>query len=186
MLVKLNSLLAIVSVIAAVMVCLPSEAARRQKPSSSGPTATLSGSSADDNLVGTAASDVIAGLSGQDWLDGQAGDDVLMGGRDGDTFVLRAGGGHDVITDFVMTDSLATTDRIMFDTGGVYDGLLWLGLLGDGLVLHNSQNTATFTVHARDVNNDGIMDTVIEANADSITILNYAPSQLRGYILQGG
>jgi Ca2+-binding RTX toxin-like protein len=161
------------------------EAARKQRPSSTNYVATISGTSADDDLVGTSSSDVIDGLSGNDWLDGRAGNDILIGGRGADKFVLRRGGGNDIIADFVMTDSLATTDRVLLDYG-TYSDILWFGLFGDGQTFTNFTNTATFSIHAADVNADGVMDTVIQADADSITILNYAPSQLRGYILFGG
>jgi Ca2+-binding RTX toxin-like protein len=161
------------------------EAARKQRPSSSDYNVTLAGTSADDDLRGTDSSDVISGLSGNDWLDGRAGSDTLIGGRGADTFVLRRGGGHDIITDFVMTDSLATTDQVLLDYG-TYSDILWFGLLGDGLTFNNFNNTATFSIRAADVNADGVVDTVIQADSDSITILNYSPSQLRGYILYGG
>ena len=74
------------------------------------------GSSGDDVLSGNAfatssvtlrggvGQDRLIGGGGGDVLEGGTGSDELTGGRGADTFVLAAGSGHDVITDFNESD----------------------------------------------------------------------------------
>ena len=50
--------------------------------------------------TGNALPNRIAGNTGADTLAGRGGDDVLSGGRGADRFIVRAGEGHDTITDF--------------------------------------------------------------------------------------
>src|SRR6185369_12097653 len=128
--------------------------------------ANINGTNKADNLIGTSGDDVIHGGRGTDWIEGGAGNDVLTGDSsnplhdDGlDTFVLRAGDGHDTVTDFQHGE-----DIIMFDSGtGIYDGILPpLGYLYDGQTFSNSHDTASWTVSAGDFNADGFTDTRIE------------------------
>ena len=91
------------------------------------------------------------------------------------------GGVDDVVTDF----NAAQGDRIMFDYG-TYSDVMVFGRLSDGLTWQNFNGTARFTVSASDVNGDGVTDTVISANDDSITLLGVAPDQLWGSALFGG
>ena len=135
----------------------------------------IKGSNKADHLAGTASGDVVEGGRGNDFLDGGAGNDTLTGGAGADTFVLRSGGGHDVVTDFNPADG----DRVMLDFGS-YSDILYLGKLYDGLSFSNSTGTAQFTISASDYNQDGHMDTVITANEDSIVLLGLAPDQLMG------
>lgn len=141
----------------------------------------LIGSGKNDSLIGSEASDSIAGRGGADWVEGAGGDDLLSGGRGRDKFVLRAGDGHDVITDFSVSDG----DRILFDYGS-YSDIMIFGQLADGRTFQNFIGTATWTVRKTDVNNDGVADTTISVNNDSITILNHAPESLPGWIIFGG
>ncbi len=141
----------------------------------------IKGSNKADRLVGTATGDTVEGGRGNDFLDGGSGNDTLTGGDGADTFVLRSGGGHDVVTDF----NPAAGDKVMLDFGS-YSDILYLGKLYDGLSFSNSTGTAQFTVTASDYNNDGHMDTVITANEDSIVLLGWAPDQLMGWSLMGG
>jgi len=141
----------------------------------------IKGSNKADSLAGTASGDTVDGGRGNDFLDGGSGNDTLTGGDGADTFVLRSGGGHDVVTDF----NPAAGDRIMFDYGS-YSDILHLGALSDGMSFSNSTGTAQFTVTASDYNHDGKMDTVITANEDSIVLLGWAPDQLMGWSLMGG
>ena len=141
----------------------------------------IKGSNKADRLVGTAAGDTVEGSRGNDFLDGSAGNDTLTGGDGADTFVLRSGGGHDVVTDF----NPAAGDKVMLDFGS-YSDILYLGKLSDGLSFENSTGTAQFTISASDVNGDGRTDTVITANEDSIVLLGWAPDDLMGWSLCGG
>jgi|SRR5439155_11221604 len=139
------------------------------------------GTNKADLLQGSASGDTIEGGRGNDWLDGGVGNDTLTGGAGADTFVLRSGGGHDVVTDF----NPAEGDRVMFDYG-TYSDVMFFGALSDGMTWQNSTHTATFTVSAGDYNGDGHIDTTITANNDSITLLGWAPQDLMGWALMGG
>jgi len=141
----------------------------------------IKGSNKADVMAGTASSDFIEGGRGNDFLDGSAGNDTLSGGAGADKFVLRSGGGHDVVTDF----NPAEGDRVMFDYGS-YSDVLYLGQLHDGLSFSNPTGTAHFTVSATDYNHDGVMDTLITVNDDSVAILGWSPDQLWGWSLMGG
>ena len=137
------------------------------------------GTNKADTFAGTLGSDTVDGGRGNDFLDGGAGNDTLTGGDGADKFVLRSGGGHDVVTDF----NPAAGDRVMFDYGS-YSDILFMGQLHDGLSF--SSGTATFHVTATDYNNDGKMDTLISVNDDSIALLGWSPDQLWGWSLMGG
>lgn len=141
----------------------------------------IKGSSKADSLLGTASMDSVEGGRGNDRLDGGSGNDTLVGGAGADTFVLRSGGGDDVVSDF----DAASGDRVMFDYG-TYSDVMVFGRLSDGQSWTNFNGTARFTVNAADVDGDGVMDTVISANDDSITLLGVAPDQLWGNALFGG
>lgn len=141
----------------------------------------IKGTNKADRLAGTAATDVVEGGRGNDQLDGGSGNDTLTGGDGADTFILRAGGGDDVVTDF----NAAAGDRVMFDYG-TYSDVMLFGRLSDGQSWTNFNGSASFSVTAADVNGDGVTDTVISANDDSITLLGVAPDQLWGNCLYGG
>jgi len=141
----------------------------------------IKGTNKADSLFGSVGGDVVEGGRGNDMLDGGAGNDTLTGGAGADTFVLRSGGGHDVITDF----DAASGDRVMFDYG-TYSDVMVFGRLADGESWDNFDGSAHFSVAAADVNGDGFMDTVLSANNDSITLLGVAPDQLWGSCLYGG
>lgn len=72
----------------------------------------LAGDVADNLMHGGTGNDALDGGAGIDLLDGGAGDDVLTGGDGTDIFVFGAGGGNDVVTDFV-----AGTDVLMIGAG---------------------------------------------------------------------
>lgn len=57
-------------------------------------------------LLGNALANRIQGNQGNDILDGGAGNDLLIGGAGRDTFVMRHGGGQDIIQDFTHDDAL--------------------------------------------------------------------------------
>jgi hypothetical protein len=60
----------------------------------------LSGDSGNDSLYGGQGNDTLIGGDGNDFLSGDLGNDSLTGGNGSDQFVLAAGKGGDVITDF--------------------------------------------------------------------------------------
>lgn len=141
----------------------------------------IKGTNKADSLAGSASSDVVVGARGNDRLDGGAGNDTLTGSEGADTFILRSGGGDDVVTDF----DAAAGDRVMFDYG-TYSDFMVFGRLSDGQTWTNFNGSATFSVAAADVNGDGVVDTVLSANDDSITLLGVSPDQLWGSCLYGG
>lgn len=145
----------------------------------------IRGTAKNDSLRGASENDVLDGRGGNDWLDGGAGDDVLTGGQGADRFILRAGGGDDVVTDFRPGQG----DKLMFDFGTWSDYMVF-GPLRDGQSWSNFTNTATWSVAATDVNNDGKTDTTISVThaggTDSITLLGWAPQDVWGQWLCGG
>lgn len=141
----------------------------------------IKGTNKSDSLAGSAGTDLIEGGRGNDVIDGRVGNDTLVGGVGADTFVLRSGGGDDVVTDF----DAASGDRIMFDYG-TYSDIMVFGRLADGQSWTNFDGSARFSVAAADVNGDGVTDTILSANEDSITLLGVAPDQLWGNCLFGG
>jgi Ca2+-binding RTX toxin-like protein len=157
-------------------------ASKRNKPSTGTYTADVLGTAGNDMLSGSDSANVIDGRNGGDFIDGAGGNDILIGGNGADAFVLRSGGGNDVIVDFNPIDQ---GDRLLFDFG-TYSDYMVFGPLEDGMQWSNFMDTALFTVHAIDVNSDGSMDTVIQVNDDSITILNFAPNMIWGQWLRGG
>ena len=81
---------------------LASSAAAR--PTCSGRSATIVGTTADDTIVGTRRADVIVGLAGDDHVVGRAGNDLICGGAGNDRLSgeggadrLLGGAGNDVV-----------------------------------------------------------------------------------------
>lgn len=58
------------------------------------------------SATGNSAANIIKGGDGAQTLDGGKGDDVLEGGAGADLFVVTAGNGSDLITDFTAEDSI--------------------------------------------------------------------------------
>ena len=82
---------------------------------------TLIGNNRQDKLVGGAGNDSLVGGSGDDTLDGGLGNDILTGNGN-DSFVLRAGDGSDIITDYVIG-----SDRLLLADGLTADDLTFSG-----------------------------------------------------------
>lgn len=141
----------------------------------------IKGTSKADVLRGSSVGDTIDGGRGNDWIEGGLGDDTLFGGAGADTFVLRRGHGNDVVTDF----NPASGDRVLFDFGSWSD-ILYFGRLQDGVEFDNFTGTAHFIVSAVDHDGDGVTDTRITVDEDSITLIGCAPDQLMGWSLMGG
>jgi hypothetical protein len=140
----------------------------------------IKGTGKADHLLGTAASDTISGGLGNDWLEGGSGDDFLTGGDGADKFVIRTGGGHDVITDF---DPNAG-DRMLIDWYHSYSDITYLGQLTDGLTI-TTVTGGQIHVTISDIDQNGTLDTTISNDlGDSITALNH--SDLYGWSLMGG
>lgn len=103
-------------------------------------------------------------------------------GTDGrDVFILREGGGQLQVEGFNPAN-----DKIMFDISSYSDVLGPLGHLHDGQTFDDFTGGTHFTVSALDYNLDGLMDTQIQANEDSIIILGVAPDSLSSGNLMGG
>jgi len=88
------------------------------KPTCSGSTPTITGTSGDDVLVGTPGDDVIVGRGGDDTIDGRGGNDIIIGGAGDDT--IRGGNGDDLICGNKGVDTLSGNggaDRISGSSG---------------------------------------------------------------------
>lgn len=144
----------------------------------------IKGSNKADTLVASNGDDFISGGRGNDWIEGGKGNDTMTGGVGRDTFVLRADGGHDIVTDFSISDG----DVVMLDSQtGVYDGILVWGPLSDGMQIVNSHGTSVGTIHQADYNGDGLMDTQFEMSSGAtLTLLGVVTAQLNGSSLYGG
>jgi Ca2+-binding RTX toxin-like protein len=140
----------------------------------------IKGSGKNDSLHGSESSDVLDGGRGNDFLDGHGGNDTLTGGAGGDVFILRPGGGADVVTDF----SSAEGDRVLLDYGAFPDEM-FVGSLRDGLSW-TTDSGATCWIEAIDFNGDGLTDTMIQMNTDCIVLLSCQPMDLTGQMLLGG
>jgi Ca2+-binding RTX toxin-like protein len=93
-------------------------------------------------LTGSDQANRLDGGIGDDRLVGGRGDDMLTGGRDADTFIFKAGFGHDVITDF--NASLGGRDVVEFDAGIFADA---------GAMLAHSTDTADGVLITADAGN---------------------------------
>lgn len=75
-----------------------------------------------NQFFGASGNDRLEGRGGDDLLSGGEGDDILTGGEGADVFVVDAGGGHDIITDFT-----AGVDRLQ-----VHGHAAWQEIRQDG------------------------------------------------------
>lgn len=105
----------------------------------------LDGGTGDDDIIGGAGNDQITGGAGNDrlrgsWhddsLDGGTGDDTLTGGYHADTFYFGANGGHDTITDLLLSDN----DMLLISNSIVSDAIDFIdnggaSVTADGVVL---------------------------------------------------
>jgi hypothetical protein len=97
-----------------------------------------------------------------------------------DVFIIRAGSGDTTVEGF------GFGDRIMFDLGGCYSDIWFLGRVEEK-TYSNWTGTASITVSSVDANSDGVTDTRIDTSTgDSITLLGVEPTNLLGYQFMGG
>ena len=69
----------------------------------------------NDLLDGNAGNDVVNGGAGDDLLFGAVGADTLTGGAGDDQFLLVAGNGSDLVTDFEDGQDLLVLDGLTFE-----------------------------------------------------------------------
>ncbi len=107
---------------------------------------TIWGNAGADQMQGRAGDDMLLGGDGADWLEGGAGNDLLQGDAGADAFVVRPGGGRDVILDFdVAEDRLVLSDAIwggaqptredLADSTFTFSGGIYFGFAPDVEVL---------------------------------------------------
>ena len=140
----------------------------------------IKGTGKSETLVGSSGSDTIDGGAGNDTIVGGVGNDTLTGGRGADTFVFGARSQIDMITDF----NPAEGDRVLLDLGGSADKAAYSGQLWDGLSF--STVGGTCNVSCVDANGDGVMDTQISINGNSVFLLGCQPGELYGWAIMGG
>jgi Ca2+-binding RTX toxin-like protein len=119
-----------------------------------------------NHITSSDDANALDGGIGQDVLEGGGGDDVLTGGRDSDVFVFKPNFGHDIITDFAVTQSysaigldhdvLAFDHSIFADAASVFahgldtaDGALVTTDAGDSVLLKNA-TLAQLQAHPED------------------------------------
>jgi Ca2+-binding RTX toxin-like protein len=100
------------------------------------------GTDGNDHMVGTMHSDVLIGGKG---------DDRLEGGDDADLYVIRAGDGHDVISDVQTTPLLRAADLLIFGDGLAPDdlGFSRSGDGGDNLLVTIGTTGQTLTIEGQ-------------------------------------
>ena len=134
---------------------------------------TISGSGQDDRLIGDGGANYIDGRSGNDYLSGGAGNDTLTGGSGFDQFVLKSGGGHDVVTDYTPGEDIFFTFGFVTNNPGdpVHDG-----------APHNLSAGETFTTnegHVLTIGVDGAGSTTLTWDTgDSITLNGVSPGAI--------
>ncbi|GFE51774.1 hypothetical protein So717_35270 [Roseobacter cerasinus] len=107
----------------------------------------LQGGHLGESFIGSAYDDLIYGMDGHDHIDGGGGSDAMSGGDGIDTFVFRAGSGHDLIMELHASDwednlikiaddqvehNRSGDDLILWFEGNTADSLTLLNYYGDG------------------------------------------------------
>ncbi|MCW2248715.1 Ca2+-binding RTX toxin-like protein [Azospirillum fermentarium] len=122
----------------------------------------LTGTSATGMLLlGNALANRILGGAGADTLDGGAGNDLLAGGAGNDTFVVRHGGGQDIIQDFAPGDILrlegygsVTADQVKATAWTAGTSLVLELGGGERVILQNQDPSALAWMDIRMVSDD--------------------------------
>lgn len=104
-----------------------------------------------------------------------------QGTRGADIFILREGDG-----DLTVEGFQPGTDRVMTDFNSYSDILGPLGFHYDGQQFYDFTGLTHYSFSIVDANADGIADTRIDVNDDSITLLGISPNQLTSASLFGG
>ena len=120
---------------------------------------TLSGGAGNDSIVGNAGNDVLKGDGGNDTLNGGKGNDTLTGGAGKDVFVISAGAGNDVITDYTSGE-----DKIKI-SGGTLKSITTVSSSSKDIVFNFSSGKVTVK------NAKGKEITYIDANGKTVTPL---------------
>jgi trimeric autotransporter adhesin len=106
---------------------------------------TMSGEAGDDTLYGDAGIDTLTGGDGADVLDGGAGNDTLTGGNGNDVYVVRAGDGHDSVSNH---DTVAGRVDILRFADVPSTGITAIRSSGTNLVLeYGSGDSVTIQNH---------------------------------------
>ena len=98
---------------------------------------TEHGGDGNDAIYGDDGDDVIDGGAGNDAIDGGVGTDTLTGGAGADTFVFFVGSGHDVVTDFDVSQDvidLSQTDGVSSYSAAQVDGDVVVTLTPDDTI----------------------------------------------------
>lgn len=109
------------------------------------------------------------------------GGDALVGTAGADKFILREGDGNVTIEGFQ-----AGVDRVMTDFNSYSDIVGPLGRWHDGQTFDDFTGLTHYTISAVDVNGDGVTDTLISVNDDSIALLGVSIDSLGSASLMGG
>ncbi len=110
----------------------------------------IRGGDGNDSLFGGKGNDQLFGDAGDDFLSGDQGNDTLTGGLGNDRFVLSAGGGLDIITDFgngsdfIQVPAGVNISDILIQAAGV-NTLLSLRSTGEQLAQLNNVQASSIT-----------------------------------------
>ena len=111
------------------------------------------GNGLDNFITGNVGANTLSGLGGSDWIDAYWGNDTYVGGTGADTFNFSQNSGHDVISDFSLSDgdiirvhdALDPGDNLIITQVGA-DVKLDFGN-GNYVMVLNTTDNATFESH---------------------------------------
>ncbi|MEO0484955.1 MAG: BspA family leucine-rich repeat surface protein [Pseudomonadota bacterium] len=109
----------------------------------------LKGNGGNDYMLAGANDDVIFGHAGDDTLIGEVGNDHLRGGQGADRYVLNAGDGDDLITEYDGVTDLASLDVIVFNDVSDFNDLTMSRVAENGSTWQGSLLIETATDSVR-------------------------------------